>query len=488
MRTVCLALALLASTSAAPTEGWQITVDVFEGTLQGFFDSTTFPHLKACASEATDAYHEIKSAFEELEQLTPSSVKSGLKDLGVAYRGLQGALKDCKASSSDIAKFVSAIEHGFEHPISFLFHLGKELLVNGRDIYAEVTTAVKDWKAQNYRASGVQIGEALSKVFQPSFEAWKVYHAKTYTSAKDEAEAKAAYALNADLVAASHLQRAMGGDFHMHLNEFADLSPSEFNERNGYVPTMATALRTAATATHRLSGKAANSSIDWREHGLVAPVKNQGGCGSCWAFSTVVSLEGQQAKKTGKLTTLSEQNLVDCVKGEKLPGDDSPCCMGCQGGLMNDAFQYMIDKQSGGVDTEASYPYTGRAGTCTFDASKDGTKISKFTAIPQGDEAALLDAVAHVGPVSIAVDASIGWQLYFGGIMHPTLCSSNPKKMDHGVAIVGYGTEKGTDYWIVRNSWGAMWGEHGYARIVRGKNACGLANAASYPTDAADTA
>jgi len=484
-RTVLFLLSL-ASASAAPTQGWQITVDVFEGTLEGFFDSATFPHLKACASEAIDAYDEIKKAFEELEQLTASSIKTGLKELGAAYHGLQHALSDCKASSSDIKKFVSAIENGFEHPISFLFHLGKELLINGKDIYSEVTTAVKDWKAMSYRAAGVQIGEALSKVFQPSFEAWKALHAKNYASAEDEDKAKAAFALNADLVAATHLQRAMGPDFHLHLNEFADMAPGEFNERNGYVPTMAAA---KLTTTHRLSGKAANASVDWRDHGLVTDVKNQGSCGSCWAFSTVVSLEGQQAKKTGKLVSLSEQNLVDCVKGEKLPGDDSPCCMGCRGGLMNDAFQYMIDHQSGGIDTEASYAYTGRSGTCAFDASKEGgtKKITKFTAIPQGDEDALLDAVATVGPVAIAVDASIGWQLYFGGIMHPTLCSSNPKKMDHGVAIVGYGTEKGKDYWIIRNSWGKMWGEHGYARMIRGKNACGLANAASYPTDAATT-
>ena len=93
--------------------------------------------------------------------------------------------------------------------------------------------------------------------------------------------------------------------------------------------------------------------------------------------------------------------------------------------------------------------------------------------------------MATVGPVSIAVDASIGWQLYAGGIMRSFLCSSNPKKLDHGVAIAGYGTDKGNDYWIVRNSWGSMWGEKGYARIARGKNACGLANAASYPTASA---
>ena len=160
----------------------------------------------------------------------------------------------------------------------------------------------------------------------------------------------------------------------------------------------------------------------------------KGACGSCWAFSTVVSLEGQHAKTSGKLVPLSEQNLVDCVKGIKLPNETESCCMGCQGGLMDDAFQYVITKQSGAIDTEAAYPYTGRAGTCAYDAKNAGASITGWTDVTPGDEAALLDAVATVGPVSIAVDASIGWQMYFGGILKPTLCSSNPKKMDHGVA------------------------------------------------------
>ena len=410
-------------------------------------------------------------------------MRTGLQDLGKAFSGLKTALADCKASSADIAKFTKAIEDGFEHPLSFVFHLGKELLVNGKDISTEVTRAVSDWKAQSYRDAGVQIGSALALLFSPSFDAWKLRHAKVYATEAEEAAARAAFELNADLVSASSMQRAIGSDFHMHLNAYADLTPAQFTQRNGYIPAHHAP---RATSMHRLSGRAANASVDWRKQGLVADVKNQGGCGSCWAFSTVVSLEGQQAKTTGTLTTLSEQNLVDCVKGEKLPNDTSTCCMGCQGGLMNDAFQYMIDHQGGSIETEAAYPYTGRAGTCAWDPSKKAEKeITKWTAIPQGDEDALLDAVATVGPISIAVDASMAWQLYFGGIMHGVLCSSNPKKMDHGVAIVGYGTEHGTDYWIIRNSWGAGWGEHGYVRIVRGKNACGLANAASYPTDAA---
>jgi len=417
----------------------------------------------------------IKSAIDKIEQKTAKSIAEGLRDLGHALTNLKQALVDCKAAEAEVAKFAKAIEDGFEHPLSFVFHVGKELIVNGRDIYAEITAAVSDWKAQSYRASGVQIGKALSKLLQPSFAAWQLAHGKQYATAADEAAARAAFDLNTDLVRSAHLQSAAG--VHYHLNEYADLSPAAFNVRNGLIPSQ----RPQPTRTHVLSGKSTPTAVDWRKHGLVADVKNQGSCGSCWAFSTVVSIEGQHAKQTGKLTPLSEQNLVDCVKNIKLPNDTSTCCMGCKGGLMDDAFDYVLTKQHGAIDTESAYPYTGRSGTCHYQSAKSGATLGGWTDIEAGDEDALLDAVATVGPVSIAVDASIGWQLYFGGIMHPTLCSSNPKKMDHGVAIVGFGTENGKDYWVVRNSWGASWGEHGYARIIRGKNACGLANAASYP-------
>ena len=160
---------------------------------------------------------------------------------------------------------------------------------------------------------------------------------------------------------------------------------------------------------------------------------------------------------------------------------------GCDGGLMDNAFDYIINKQKGGIDTEEAYPYRGEDEKCEFESSEDGAKISNWTDVPSGDEDALLDALATVGPVSVALDASRQWQTYAGGVLTPRKwlggCSSDPSKADHGVAVVGYGTDPTSgDYWIVRNSWGSAWGEDGYVRLKRGVNACGVANFASYPT------
>ena len=154
---------------------------------------------------------------------------------------------------------------------------------------------------------------------------------------------------------------------------------------------------------------------------------------------------------------------------------------------MDNAFDYIINKQKGGIDTEASYPYRGEDEKCAFESSEDGAKIANWTDVPSGDEDALLDALATVGPVSVALDASRQWQTYAGGVLAPRKwlggCSSDPSKADHGVAVVGYGTDPTSgDYWIVRNSWGSAWGEDGYVRLKRGVNACGVANFASYPT------
>jgi len=223
------------------------------------------------------------------------------------------------------------------------------------------------------------------------------------------------------------------------------------------------------TAKYTKIGNAADSK-DWRDEGAVNAVKDQGQCGSCWAFSTIASLEGQVAIKNGQLPDCSEQQLVDCDPGSS----------GCSGGLMTAAFTYIKGQGSHGIDTQTSYPYTARDGSC--DSSKTGddkdvcSTVSGYTELPAGDEDSLMDAVANIGPISIAANAS-PWSSYGGGIFDPSSC--DPNGLNHGIAMVGY--NKGEGYWIIRNSWGASWGESGYMRIVMGKNACGIAEDTCYP-------
>ena len=303
------------------------------------------------------------------------------------------------------------------------------------------------------------------------FSDWKAQFGKVYASASHESEAFSTWAKNHEIIEAHN---ALGMSYTLGHNEFSDISASEFfRTRLGFNASLHRSTTYSKRPQHVVRGVQLADVVDWVEKGAVTPVKNQGACGSCWAFSTTGALEGAYAIASGELVSLSEEELVQC------DGTDS----GCSGGLMDNAFGWI--KKNGGINTEAAYGYTsgtGISGMCA--QAKESTSVvtlDGFTDVPSGDEDALLDAVAQ-GPVSVAIEADKAkFQLYKSGVLDGWGCG---KQLDHGVLIVGYGTQGSKNYWKVKNSWGAKWGEEGYIRMARGKNMCGIATEPSYPTGA----
>ncbi|CAL7952458.1 unnamed protein product [Xylocopa violacea] len=265
--------------------------------------------------------------------------------------------------------------------------------------------------------------------------------------------------------------------YKLKMNKYGDMLHHEFvNTLNGFNKSINVKLRSQRQPVGATFIEPANvelpKSVDWREHGAVTPVKDQGHCGSCWSFSSTGALEGQHFRRSGVLVSLSEQNLIDC-SGKY--GNN-----GCNGGLMDGAFQYIRD--NGGVDTEASYPYEAENDKCRYIPKNSGASDIGYTDIPHADEKKLKAAVATIGPVSVAIDASHqSFQFYSEGVYYEPECST--EELDHGVLVVGYGTdENGQDYWLVKNSWGETWGDNGYIKMARNKfNHCGIASSASYP-------
>jgi len=254
----------------------------------------------------------------------------------------------------------------------------------------------------------------------------------------------------------------------MAINEFADLTFVEFHARfTGLLPRSNAYARSMNAAEIDMDIDVP-ASVDWRTQNAVTPIKNQGQCGSCWAFSTTGSVEGAHAIATGNLVSLSEQQLVDCSAAQ---GNN-----GCNGGLMDDAFEFII--QNNGICTEADYPYVGVTNTCVTGCTPAAT-ISSYKDITAGDEAGVGVALV-TQPISIAIEADQqGFQFYSTGVFNGTCGTA----LDHGVLLVGYGTDTTVNlpYFILKNSWGTSWGMAGYMNIVRGANECGLSNMASYP-------
>ena len=314
----------------------------------------------------------------------------------------------------------------------------------------------------------VAVAAASSDYFQ-EWNDWKSTYSKTYDTPAEEYERQMIWTANKKYVLEHNSKINVG--FMLEMNAFADMTVEEFSKTyNGYRPSSDRSFSSSnRTRLYTPSGAKLPATVDWRDKGIVTGIKNQGKCGSCWAFSATGSLEGQHANKTGHLVSLSEQNLVDCERE-----DD-----GCKGGTMIHAFEYI--KKNGGIDTEESYPYVAKNEKCHFKKDDVGATVTGYVKIKKESCQDLKDAVANVGPISVAMDAShISFQLYNKGIYDPKKCSKT--KLDHGVLVVGYGSENGVEYWIVKNSWGRSWGMEGYFKIASKGDECGLCTSASYPT------
>jgi len=303
------------------------------------------------------------------------------------------------------------------------------------------------------------------------FSAWKVQHQKRY--AVDEEQKR--FAIWKDNLKFVDEWNTQTGKHKCGMNHLADLTNAEYR-------TLYCGLRLPANQRFDFTAAAKNmaiplskaipASVDWRTQGYVTAIKDQGQCGSCYSFSATGSMEGAVFKKTGILTSISEQQIVDCSGSF---GNE-----GCNGGLMTNCFEYVI-QGSKGEETEADYPYKAVQGPrCLFKAAKIASTISSYGNITSGDENDLATQCANNGPVSVAIDASNqSFQLYSSGVYNEPACSST--SLDHGVLLVGYGSDSGTDYYIVKNSWGTVWGQQGYIWMSRNNNnQCGIATMANY--------
>lgn len=307
------------------------------------------------------------------------------------------------------------------------------------------------------------------------FLQWKAKHGRTYSvDSEEHAKRFAIFMDNKEHVAVLN-EKNMGAVFTIE-GPFADMTQDEFKAKMRTLQVDEAARAQQQAGFPQWVVKDLPASFDWRDKGAVTPVKNQGQCGSCWAFSTVGALEGSYFLKTGTLKSFSEQELVDCSHDCIEFHNQQGCNAGCNGGLQPAAFKYLMEH---GAEEESSYPYTARAGQCSYDESKGVVKVQNYTMIAQ-DADQVKAALVNYGPLAIAVNAE-PFQFYHSGI----LSSSCPDQLDHGVTLVGYGSGKHwmktEEYWLIKNSWGETWGEQGYIRVAIKGNLCGVTDYVSRP-------
>ncbi|CAN8246480.1 unnamed protein product [Cochlearia groenlandica] len=303
------------------------------------------------------------------------------------------------------------------------------------------------------------------------FESWMVKHAKVYNSVEEKERRLTIFKDNLRFI---NNRNAENLGYRLGLTRFADLSIHEYKEvchgadpkppRNHVLVTSSDRYKTS-------DGDVLPKSVDWRSEGAVTQIKDQGHCRSCWAFSTVGAVEGLNKIVTGELITLSEQDLINCNNENS----------GCGGGKIETAYEFI--NNNGGLGMDKDYPYNAVNGICNgrIKENNKNVMIDGYENLPANDELALKKAVAHQ-PITAVIDSSSReFQLYESGVFDGT-CGTN---LNHGVVVVGYGTENGRDYWIVRNSWGNAWGEAGYMKMARNianpRGLCGIAMRASYP-------
>lgn len=313
------------------------------------------------------------------------------------------------------------------------------------------------------------------------FQEWVEEFGKAYSSVEEELKRMKIWIDNHRFIY-QHNKKNLS--YKLGHNHFSDLTHDEFQKLNKlgeYFPGIVKTNKKFADKTEeaemtrvarRLQG--VPDSIDWREKGAVTPVKNQGACGSCWSFSTTGAIEGASFLKTGNLVALSEQNLVDCDSVD----------LGCNGGLMDQAFQYV--ETAKGLCSEEDYPYEAVQNECkASDCSVvPGTDVTDFYDVKPNSADDLKSALAQQ-PVSVAIQANTqAFQFYHSGVLDSPECGT---ELDHGVLSVGYGTdeESGKEYFIVKNSWSENWGEDGYVKIAREsedeKGICGILSMPSAP-------